>query len=144
MYRERAFKRTIIFMRIRRYLFIFAFVILGLVGSFILSEFLTDIVELEQKIAVTIFIIGFILTSALEFKIQQAYLEMKILKRLNVVSFKLNKLLESQGISLVEDFENTTDLVPSKKKPKIKKRKIKNDKNIPEKSFVEKLKVDIK
>ena len=71
MYRERAFKRTIIFMRIRRYLFIFAFVVLGLVGSFVLSEFLTDIVELERKIgnmimigtAVTIFIIGFILTS---------------------------------------------------------------------------------
>lgn len=152
MYRERAFKRTIIFMRIRRYLFIFAFVILGLVGSFVLSEFLTDIVELEQKIgnmimigtAVTIFIIGFILTSALEFKIQQAYLEMKILKRLNVVSFKLSKLLESQGISLAEDFENTTDLVPTKKKPKIKKEKKIKNKNVPEKSFTEKLKVDLK
>ena len=68
---------------------------------------------------------------------------MKILKRLNVVSFKLNKLLESQGISLVEDVESTTDLVPTKKKSKIKNKKIKNKKNT-EKTFTEKLKVDIK
>ncbi len=136
MYREKTLKRTIIFMRIRRYIFIFSFVILGLVGAFVVSEFLTDIVRLEQRIgnivmiatAVIIFIIGFILTSSLEFKIQQAYLEMKILKKLNVVSFKLSKLLENEGISLTNEFDNNTALVPTEK---VKK------KNKKEKSFVE-------
>lgn len=141
MYREKTFKRMIVFMRIRRYIFIFSFVILGLIGAFVVSEFLTDIARFEQKVGnivtivtgITIFIIAFILTSSLEFKIQQAYLEMKILKKLNVVSFKLSKLLENEGISLTDEHDiSSTSLVPSRKQKKN------------EKSFVEKLKVDIK
>ena len=140
MYREKALKRTIIFMRIRRYIFIFAFVILGLVGAYFVSEFLTEIVRLSNSVgnaimvatAVTIFIIGFILTSSLEFKIQQAYLEMKILKKLNVVSFKLTKILENDGISLAEDLESA--LIPAEQPRKTKKKfKFKtknNEKNI--------------
>ena len=41
MYDEKRFKRTIVITRIRRYLFIFLFVILGLVGAYVISEFLT-------------------------------------------------------------------------------------------------------
>ena len=103
MYNEKRFKITIFFTRIRRYLFIFFFVILSLVGAYVVSEVLTEIVRLDQKIAtvlmvatgVTVFCIGFILTSNLEFKIQEACLEMKTLKKLNLVSFKLDKLLEN-------------------------------------------------
>lgn len=111
MYNEKRFKITILLTRIRRYLFIFFFVILGLIGAYVISEFLTEIVKLSQQIAYTvmivtgisIFLIGFILTSNLEFKIQQVYLEMKILKKLNLVSFKLDKLLESSGISISDE-----------------------------------------
>ena len=89
MYNEKKFKMTILLTRIRRYLFIFFFVILGLIGAYVISEFLTEIVKLSQQIAytvmivtgVSIFLIGFILTSNLEFKIQQVYLEIKILKK---------------------------------------------------------------
>ena len=52
---------------------------------------------------VSVFAIGLILTSNLEFKIQEAYLEMKTLKKLNLVSFKLDKLLESSGISISDE-----------------------------------------
>ena len=111
MYNEKSFKITILLTRIRRYLFIFFFVILGLVGAYFISEFLTEIVRLSQSIAnmimigtgITVFIIAFILTSNLEFKIQEAYLEMKTLKKINVISYKLDKLLESSGISISDE-----------------------------------------
>ena len=111
MFNEKRFKITIILTKIRRYLFIFFFVILCLLGAYFLSEFLTEIARMPQKYAtyimigvgVSVFVIGFILTSNLSFKVQQAQLEMKILKRLNLVSFKLDKLLEKSGISISEE-----------------------------------------
>ena len=111
MYSEKKFKITIVLTRIRRYLFIFFFVILGLIGAYVVSEFLTEIARVSREIAntvmivtgVSVFAIGLILTSNLEFKIQEAYLEMKTLKKLNLVSFKLDKLLESSGISISDE-----------------------------------------
>lgn len=138
MYNEKKFKMTILLTRIRRYLFIFFFVILGLIGAYVISEFLTEIVKLSQQIAytvmivtgVSIFLIGFILTSNLEFKIQQVYLEMKILKKLNLVSFKLDKLLESSGISISDEIskelKNINKSLPVHKAKKQKSTKIEN------------------
>ena len=111
MYSEKKFKITIVLTRIRRYLFIFFFVILGLIGAYVVSEFLTEIARVSREIAntvmivtgVSVFAIGLILTSNLEFNIQEAYLEMKTLKKLNLVSFKLDKLLESSGISISDE-----------------------------------------
>lgn len=136
MYNEKRFKITILLTRIRRYLFIFFFVILGLIGAYVVSEFLTEIVKMSQQIAnavmiitgISIFVIGFILTSNLEFKIQQVYLEMKILKKLNLVSFKLDKLLENSGISISDEISKelksiNKDLPASKKIKKFKKKK---------------------
>ena len=131
-YNEKKFKITIFLTRLRRYIFIFSFVILGLVGAYVLSEVLTEIIRMEQKIAtivmiatgVSVFIIAFILTSNLEFKIQQAQLEMKTLKKLNLVSFKLDKLLDKAGISISEEItkELQTITTPSST-PKTKKKK---------------------
>lgn len=141
MYNEKRFKITILLTRIRRYLFIFFFVILGLIGAYVVSEFLTEIVKMSQQIAnavmigtgVTIFVIGFILTSNLEFKIQQVYLEMKILKKLNLVSFKLDKLLENSGISISDEISKELKSINKDlPTPKVKKtKKIKNkEKNV--------------
>ena len=133
MYNEKRFKITILLTRIRRYLFIFFFVILGLIGAYVVSEFLTEIVKMSQQIAntvmivtgISIFVIGFILTSNLEFKIQQVYLEMKILKKLNLVSFKLDKLLENSGISISDEIskelKNINKDLPIPKAKKTKK-----------------------
>ena len=138
MYNEKKLKLTILFTRIRRYLFIFFFVILGLICAYVLSEFLTEIVKLSRHIAntimivtgVSIFVIGFILTSNLEFKIQQVYLEMKILKRLNLVSFKVDKLLEQSGISISDEITKELKKVntalstkPTTKKTSLSKKK---------------------
>lgn len=132
MYNEKSFKTTIVLTRIRRYLFIFFFVILGLLGAYVVSEFLTEIASVPRSIAnmvmigtgVLVFIIVFILTSNLEFKIQEAYLEMKTLKKLNVVSYKLDKLLENAGISIADELskELQQDLVPDSLAP-VKKEK---------------------
>ena len=146
MYNEKKFKITILLTRIRRYLFIFFFVILGLIGAYVISEFLTEIVKMPQQVAnavmivtgIAIFVIGLILTSNLEFKIQQVYLEMKILKKLNLVSFKLDKLLENSDISISDEIskelKNINKELPTPKKKKtfenikFKKLKMKKDK----------------
>ena len=137
MYDEKRFKRTIVITRIRRYLFIFLFVILGLVGAYVISEFLTEIARVSQQIAtavmivtgVTIFLIGLVLTSNLNFKIEQAYLEMKLMKKLNLVSFKLDKLLENQGISITDEISKemqiaNNELMNRKRNRKLFKKKI--------------------
>lgn len=135
---KKKFKITILLTRIRRYLFIFFFVILGLIGAYVISEFLTEIAKMPQQIAnavmivtgFTIFAIGFILTSNLEFKIQQVYLEMKILKKLNLVSFKLDKLLENSGISISDEISKELKSINKDLPvPKVKKQKNTNVKN---------------
>lgn len=138
MYNEKRFKITILLTRIRRYLFIFFFVILGLIGAYVISEFLTEIVKMPQQVAnavmivtgIAIFVIGFILTSNLEFKIQQVYLEMKILKKLNLVSFKIDKLLESSGISISDEISKELKSINKDLPvPKVKKQKTAKVKN---------------
>ena len=138
MYNEKRFKITILLTRIRRYLFIFFFVILGLIGAYVISEFLTEIVKMPQQVAnavmivtgIAIFVIGLILTSNLEFKIQQVYLEMKILKKLNLVSFKLDKLLESSGISISDEISKELKSINKDLPvPKVKKQKTTKVKN---------------
>lgn len=121
MYNEKSFKITITLTKIRRYLFIFFFVILGLICAYVISEFLTEIAKVQQSVAntimiltgVIIFLIAFILTSSLTFKIQEAYLEMKILKKLNVVSYKLDKLLENEGISISDEVSKELQAISS-------------------------------
>lgn len=140
MYNEKRFKITILLTRIRRYLFIFFFVILGLIGAYVISEFLTEIAKMPQQVAnavmivtgFSIFVIGFILTSNLEFKIQQVYLEMKILKKLNLVSFKIDKLLECSDISISDEISKELKSI-NKEMPTPKKKK--NFKNIKFKKF---------
>lgn len=138
MYNEKKFKMTILLTRIRRYLFIFFFVILGLIGAYVISEFLTEIVKMPQQVAnavmivtgIAIFVIGLILTSNLEFKIQQVYLEMKILKKLNLVSFKLDKLLENSGILISDEISKELKSINKDLPvPKVKKQKNTNVKN---------------
>ncbi len=138
MYNEKKFKITILLTRIRRYLFIFFFVILGLIGAYVISEFLTEIVKMPQQVAnavmivtgIAIFVIGLILTSNLEFKIQQVYLEMKILKKLNLVSFKIDKLLESSGISISDEISKELKSINKDLPvPKVKKQKTTKVKN---------------
>lgn len=119
MYNEKAFKRTILFTKIRRYVFIFCFVIIALIAAYVLSEVLTEILDFPRKIAnilmivtgVGVFVLAFILTSNLNFKIQEAYLEMKTLKKINLVSYKLDKLLEQAGISISEELNRDLDEV---------------------------------
>ena len=65
-------------------------------------------------VGVSVFVIGFILTSNLEFKIQEAYLEMKTLKKLNLVSFKLDKLLEKAGISISDEISKELQVIDTK------------------------------
>ena len=123
MFNEKSFKITIVFTKIRRYLFIFFFVILGLVGAYFASEVLTEIVRLPVSVAntimiatgVIIFVVAFILTSNLNFKIQQAYLEMKLLKKMDVISYKLDKLLENSGISISDELNREMQIISNDK-----------------------------
>lgn len=139
MYKEKSFKRTIAFLRIRRYLFIFFFVILALVGSWFVVKVLTELLHYSTSIipgvmaavAVVVFIIGIILSSNVEFKVKQAQLEMEIYNKLRLNTAMLTKLLEINGIALNQDnpLVDPNDLFPVKtkvkapKEPKMKKQK---------------------
>lgn len=137
MYKEKSFKRTIAFLRIRRYLFIFFFVILALVGAWFAVKVLTELLHYPSSIipgimagvAVVVFFIGFILSSNIEFKVKQAQLEMEIYNKLRLNTAMLTKLLEINGIALNQDnpLVESNELIPVKQKapkePKIKKEK---------------------
>ncbi len=129
MYNEKSFKITILLTRIRRYLFIFFFVAVALVGAYFVSEFLTEIARMPNSVSVMImagtgifvFVVAFVLTSNLEFKIQEAYLEMKTLKKMNVISYKLDKLLEKMGISISDEISREMQLVQQEDVKKVKR-----------------------
>ena len=69
MYKEKSFKRTITLLRIRRYIFIYLFVIIGLVGSWFAVRTLIELLDYPTSIipgvmiavGVIIFLIAFVL-----------------------------------------------------------------------------------
>lgn len=128
MNKEKSFKRTILFLRIRRYLFIYSFVIISLIASWFAVRALIELMHYPNSIVpyamigigITVFLIAFILTSNLEFKVKQANLELDIYNKLRLNTAMLTKLLDINGISLNQDnpLVDSTDLVPiSKLKP---------------------------
>ncbi len=131
MYKEKSFKRTILFLRIRRYIFIYFFVAVSLVGSWFAVRALIELLHYPDSIVpfamvgigVTVFFIAFILTSNLEFKVKQANLEIEIYNKLRLNTAMLTKLLNINGISLNHDnpLVESTDLVVSVPKSKASK-----------------------
>ena len=111
MYKEKSFKRTITILRVRRYLFIYLFVIIGLVASWFAVRTLIELLDFPKTIipvvmiavGVTIFLIAFILSSNVEFKIKQAKLEMEIYNKLRLNTAMLTKLLAINGIDTSVD-----------------------------------------
>jgi len=124
MYKEKSFKRTIIIFKIRRYLFIYFFVALGLVGAWFGSRTFIELLGAPTSIVpyvmagvgVAVFLIAFILSSNVSFKVKQAQLEMEIYNKLRLNTAMLTKLLEINGISLNQDnpLVDSTDMVPVK------------------------------
>lgn len=123
MYKEKSFKRTITILRVRRYLFIYLFVIVGLVASWFAVRTLIELLDFPKTIipvvmiavGVTIFLIAFILSSNVEFKIKQAKLEMEIYNKLRLNTAMLTKLLAINGIALNQDnpLVDSTDIIPA-------------------------------
>ena len=123
MYKEKSFKRTITILRIRRYLFIYFFVIIALIGSWFAVRTLIELLHYPTSIipiimivvGVTVFLIAFILSSNVEFKIKQAKLEMEIYNKLRLNTAMLTKLLAINGIALNQDnpLVDSTDIIPA-------------------------------
>ena len=115
MYKEKSFKRTITILRVRRYL--------GLVASWFAVRTLIELLDFPKTIipvvmiavGVTIFLIAFILSSNVEFKIKQAKLEMEIYNKLRLNTAMLTKLLAINGIALNQDnpLVDSTDIIPA-------------------------------
>ncbi len=133
MFKEKSFKRTITMLRIRRYIFIYFFVAISLVGSWFVVRALTELLHYPLSIVpyimiavgITVFFIAFVLSSNIEFKVKQANLEIEIYHKLRLNTAMLTKLLEINGISLNQDnplVESSTDIIPvTKNKNLIKK-----------------------
>ena len=123
MYKEKSFKRTITLLRIRRYLFIYLFVIIGLIGSWFVVRTLIELLNYPTSIipvamvavGVIIFLIAFILSSNVEFKVKQAQLEIEIYNKLRLNTAMLTKLLAINGIALNQDnpLVDSTDIIPT-------------------------------
>lgn len=140
MYKEKSFKRSITVLRIRRYLFIYFFVILALIGSWFAVRALIELLHYPTSIipiimivvGVTVFLIAFILSSNVEFKVKEAKLEMEIYNKLRLNTAMLTKLLEINGITLNQDnpLVDSTDIVPTQNvnKPKLRGRPPKKQK----------------
>lgn len=125
MYKEKSFKRTITLLRIRRYIFIYLFVIIGLVGSWFAVRTLIELLDYPTSIipvvmiavGVIIFLIAFVLSSNVEFKVKQAQLEIEIYNKLRLNTAMLTKLLAINGIALNQDnpLVDSTDIIPAEK-----------------------------
>ena len=118
MNKEKSFRRTILFLRIRRYLFIYSFVIISLVASWFAVRALIELMHYPNSIVpyamvgigITVFLLAFILTSNLEFKVKQANLELDIYNKLRLNTAMLTKLLDINGISLNQENQNKLKL----------------------------------
>ncbi len=140
MNKEKSFRRTILFLRIRRYLFIYSFVIISLVASWFAVRALIELMHYPNSIVpyamvgigITVFLLAFILTSNLEFKVKQANLELDIYNKLRLNTAMLTKLLDINGISLNQDnpLVDSTDLVPISKPKQTKTPKVSIDKKV--------------
>ena len=126
MYKEKSFKRTIIIFKIRRYLFIYFFVAVGLVAAWFGSRTFIELLGAPSSIVpyimvgvgVAVFLIAFILSSNVAFKVKQAELNMEIYNKTRLNTAMLTKLLEINGISLNQDnpLVDSTDMIPVKNK----------------------------
>lgn len=123
MFKEKSFKRTIMMLKIRRYIFIYFFVAISLVGSWFVVRALTELLHYPSSIVpwimiavgVTVFFIAFVLSSNIEFKVKQAKLEIEIYNKLRLNTAMLTKLLEINGITLNQDnplVDSSTDMIP--------------------------------
>ena len=100
MYDEDSFKATLFWLRIRKILIVVFFTLVFFLIGFVASEYLVDIIELSSIIRVvsiagsTIlgFVIGAILTADVEYKIQRGYYNIAVLRKLSVISKKLDKI----------------------------------------------------
>ena len=99
MYDEDSFKATLLWLRIRKVFIMLFFTLLFFAIGFAVSEYLVDIIGLDSFIrAVAIagatllgFSIGFVLTANVEYKIQTGYYSIAVLRKLSVISKKLDK-----------------------------------------------------
>ena len=138
MNKEKSFRRTILFLRIRRYLFIYSFVIISLVASWFAVRALIELMHYPNSIVpyamvgigITVFLLAFILTSNLEFKVKQANLELDIYNKLRLNTAMLTKLLDINGISLNQDNPLVDSTVPISKPKQTKTPKVSIDKKV--------------
>lgn len=99
MYDEGTFKRHIIWLKVRRIIIVALFAILGCLVGFISSEMIVDTLDFDAKLRNIIFIVttisgflfGILCTEGSAIAIQDGYWKMAVLRKLTLISIKLDK-----------------------------------------------------
>ena len=102
MYDENSFKNYIFWLQVRRIFLMLLFSIIGCALGVVLSQFLTDVLlyEVSKPLVIAIstilsFAISILLTVGTGKEIQEGYWKMAVLRKLTVISKKLDNLENS-------------------------------------------------
>lgn len=99
MYDEGTFKRHIIWLKIRRIIIVALFAIVGCLVGFLISEMVVDTLDFDASLRNIIFIVttisgflfGVLCTEGSAIAIQDGYWKMAVLRKLTLISIKLDK-----------------------------------------------------
>ena len=148
MYDEDEFKSLVFWLKVKRLFILLILAIIGCVIGFFLSAFLIEVLMMSTKLRVLLitgctivfFVIGLLLTSGTAMKVQETYWRIAVLRKMTLISKKLDALQGDTNISNIPSSAyNVEEEKPERESKKSKKSSAKDKTN---KAFLDKIKVD--
>lgn len=121
MYDEDAYKRYILAIRIKKIFIIIAFCIIGAILGIIISSYIVDILLFSSVLKPTIITvstliflaISLLLTSNISKEVQDGYWKIAVLRKLTLISKKLDNLENLDKLKYLENFKITPKIKDS-------------------------------
>lgn len=138
MYSENSFKNYIFWLKVRRIFFMVIFSIVGALVGIALSEFLINILLFDtffRIVTITIstllfFSISWLITATTGKEIQEGYWKIAVLRKLTVISKKLDVLEDFDLNSLKKDLSAENTLTNKQNNKNLSKKKIIQEENL--------------
>lgn len=121
MYDEDAYKRYILAIRIKKVFIIIAFCVIGAILGIIISSYIVDILLFSSVLKPTIITvstliflaISLLLTSNISKEVQDGYWKIAVLRKLTLISKKLDNLENLDKLKYLENFKITPKIKDS-------------------------------
>ncbi len=121
MYDEDAYKRYILAIRIKKIFIIIAFCVIGAILGIIISSYIVDILLFSSVLKPTIITvstliflaISLLLTSNISKEVQDGYWKIAVLRKLTLISKKLDNLENLDKLKYLENFKITPKIKDS-------------------------------